>query len=177
MTEKCWKLTRKPGSKASGNQTNNTQQQQQQWKPGNQGSGGNKKGKGCSKDKKDRGKGKAHETHVADTTMVINISDFDSSKFENLGNVNVTSDTTWTPEYNAPNLLPGKPGEASNSAVTASWIEEELLDWQNGADAWEKAYTPPKPSYRRHSFSGVLPRRPKEDMPGERIYENYSGKW
>ena len=175
VTEKCWKLTGKPGSKPSGNQTNNTQQQQQQRKPGNQGSGKNKKGKGHGKGKKDRGKGKAHETHVVDTTMVIDISNFDSSKVESLGNMNITSDTTWTPNYNAPNLLPGKPGEASTSAVTASWIEEEVLDWQNGADAWEKAYTPPKPSYRRHSFSGVLPR--KGDMPGERIYENNSGKW
>ena len=174
VTEKCWKLTGKPGSKVSGNQTNNTQRQQQQRKPGNQGSRGNKEENGRGKDK---GKGKAHETHVTDAAMVINVSDFNSSKFEKLGNVNVTSDTTWTPEYNAPNLLPGKPGEASTSVVTASWIEEEVLDWQNGADAWEKAYTPPKPSYHRHSFSGVLPRRPKVDMPGECIYENYSGKW
>ena len=147
MTENCWKLIGKPESKVSGNQTNNTQQPQQQQKPGNQGSGGKKKGNRRGKGKKDKGK------------------------------VSAASDTTWTPEYNAPKLLPGKPGEASTSAVTASWIEEEVLDWQNDADAWEKAYTPPKPSYRRHSFSGVLPQGPKIEMPGERIYENYSGKW
>ena len=160
VTEKCWKLIGKPESKASGNQTSNTQQPQQQQKPGNQGSEGNKKGNRCGKGKKDKGKGKAHRTHNTDTDMVIS-----------------ASHTTWTPEYNAPKLLPGKPGEASTSAVTATWIEEEVMDWQNDADAWEKAYTPPKPSYRRHSFSGVLPRGPKIEMLGERIYENYSGKW
>ena len=153
VTENCWKLTGKPGSKSSGNQTNNTQQPQQQRKPGNQDSRGNTKRKRRSKGKKDKGKGL------------------------NLGDVDTTSDTTWTPEYNAPKPLPGKPGEASTLAVTASWLEEEVMDWQNDADAWEKAYTPPKPSYRRHSFSGVLPQGPKIEMLGERIYENYSGKW
>ena len=160
VTENCWKLTGKPGSKPSGNQTHNTQQPQQQQKPGNQGSGGKNKGNRRGKSKKDKGKSKTHGTHDTDTDMVI-----------------ATSNATWTPEYNAPNLLPGKPGEASTSAVTASWIEEEVMDWQNDADAWEKAYTPPKPSYRRHSFSGVLPQGPKIDMLGERIYENYNGKW
>ena len=160
VTDHCWKLTGKPGSKPSGNQTNNIQQPQQQQKPGNQGSGGNKKGNKRGKGKKDKGKGKAHRTHDTDTDMVISASNI-----------------TWTPEYNAPNSLPGKPGKASTSAVTASWIEEEVMDWQNDADAWEKAYTPPKPSYRRHSFSGALPQGPKIDMLGERIYENYSGNW
>ena len=160
VTEKCWKLTGKPGSKLSGNQMTNTQQPQQQQKPGNQGSEGNKKGNRRGKGKKDKGKGKVHGTHDTDTDMVI-----------------AASNATWMPEYNAPKLLPGKPGEASTSAVTASWIEEEVMDWQNDADAWEKAYTPPKPSYRRHSFSGVLPQGPKMDMLGERIYENYNGKW
>ena len=164
VTENCWKLTGKPGSKPSGNQTNNTQQPQQQQKPGNQGSGGKNKGNRRGKGKKDKGKGKAHWTHDVDTTMVIN-------------DVNATSDTTWTPGYNAPNSLPGKPGRALTSAETATRIKEEVLDWQNDADAWEKAYTPPKPSYRRHSFSGVLPQGPKIDVLGERIYENYSGKW
>ena len=160
VTEFCWKLTGKPGNKPSGNQTHNTQQPQQQQKPGNQGSGGKNKGNRRGKSKKDKGKSKTHGTHDTDTDMVI-----------------ATSNATWTPEYNAPNLLPGKPGEASTSAVTASWIEEEVMDWQNDADAWEKAYTPPKPSYRRHSFSGVLSQGPKVEMLGERIYENHSGKW
>ena len=115
MTENCWKLTRKPGSKGSGNQTNNNQQKPQQQKPGNQGSGGNKKGKGHGKGKKDKGKGKANETHMADTGMIIDISDSNSSRFEDLGDA--ASDTTWMPKYKAPNLLLGKPGEASTSAV------------------------------------------------------------
>ena len=160
VTEKCWKLIGKPESEPSGNQTNKTQQPQQQQKPGNQGSGGNKKGNRRGKSKKDKGKGKAHRTHDTDTDMVI-----------------ASSNTTWTPECNAPNSLPGKPGRALTSAETASWIKEEVMDWQNNADAWEKAYTPPKPSYRRHSFSGVLPRGPKMDMLGERIYENNNGGW
>ena len=150
-TEKCWRLTGKPGSKLSGNQTN-TQQPQQQRNSGNQGSDGKHKGNRRGKGKKDKGKGKTHGTHIPDTDMIINISKCDSSHFEDLGEVSITSDKTWTPEYNTSNLLPGKPGEASTSAVTASWIEEEVLDWQNDTDAWEKAYTPPKPSYRRHSF-------------------------
>ena len=68
--ENCWKLTGKPRSKLSSNQTNNTQQQH---KPGNQGSGGNKKGKEHGKGKKDKGKCKVHETHVTDMAMVIDI--------------------------------------------------------------------------------------------------------
>ena len=107
--------------------------------------------------------------------MIIDNSDSNSSKFEDLGDL--ASDTFWMPDYNAPNSLPGKPGETSSSAVTVTWIEEEVLDWKNGTDAWEKAYTPPKPSYRRYSFSGVLPLRPEIDMRGERIYENWSGRW
>ena len=153
VTENCWKLTGKPGSKPSGNQTNN-QQKPQQPKPGNQGSGGNKKGKGRGKGKKDKGKGKALETHVVDTAMVINISDSDSSKFEDLGNVDIASNTTWMPEYKAPNLLPGKPGEASTLAVTAICVEEEVLDWDDdNDDGMNSAFIPaPNQSFRRMSF-------------------------
>ena len=88
----------------SGNQTNNNQQKLQQQKPGNQGSGGNKKGKGHRKGKKDKGKGKAHKTHVADMAMVINIdSDAELGRCDNAASD--ASDVTWTPEYSAPNLL------------------------------------------------------------------------
>ena len=103
--------------------------------PGNQGSGGNKKGKGKGrgKGKKDKGKGKAHETHVADTAMVIDInSETKSGACDDA--VEETSDVTWTPEYAAPNLLQGKPGESSSSVVTAICIDEEVLDWGDDND-------------------------------------------
>ena len=154
-TENCWKLTGKPGSKPSGNQTNNTQQQQQQQKPGNQGSGGKKKGKGHGKGKKDKGKGKAHETHVANTAMVINInSETESSESGACDDAaEETSDVTWTPKYMAPNLLLDKPGESSSSTVTAICIDEEVLDWGNANDDGMGMFPPiPNQSFRRMSF-------------------------
>ena len=153
MTENCWKPTGKPGSKGSGNQTNNNQQKVQQQKPGNQGSGGKKKGKGHGKGKKDKGKGKAHETHVANMTMVIDIdSESDSGWFQDLSND--ASDVTWTPKYSTPNLLQGKQGESSQSAVTTICIDEEVLDWGNdNDDGINSMFTPvPNQSFHRMSF-------------------------
>ena len=153
-TEDCWKLTGKPGSKTSGNQTNNTQQQQQQQKPGNQGSGGKKKGKGCGQGKKDKGKGKAHETHVADTAMIIDIdSEAESGDSGAYADDEVSSDVTWTPEYAAPNLLLDKPGESSTLAVTAICVDEEVLDWGDDNDDGMGTFSPiPNQSFRRMSF-------------------------
>ena len=84
--------------------------------------------------------------------MVIDISDSNSSKFEDLSDV--ASDTTWTPEYNVPNLLPGKPGEASTSAVTTICVEEEVLDWGNDCDdGMNSMFIPvPNQSFHRMSF-------------------------
>ena len=110
-------------------------------------------GKGCGKGKKDKGKDKANETHVADTAMVIDISDSDSSRFEDLGDVDATSDTMWTPEYKAPNLLPGKPGEASTSAVTAICVEEEVLDWGDDNDDGMNSMSPSVPKQHFCSMS------------------------
>ena len=84
--------------------------------------------------------------------MVIDI--FDSSQFEDLGDVDAASDTTWTPEYKAPNLLPGKLGEASTLAVTTICVDEEVLDWGNDNDNdMNSTFIPvPNQSFRRMSF-------------------------
>ena len=86
--------------------------------------------------------------------MIIDISDSDSSKFKDRSDVDVTSNTTWTPEYNTPNLLPGKPGEASTSAVTAICVEEEVLDWDKDCDdGMNSTFIPvPNQSFHRMFF-------------------------
>ena len=99
------------------------------------------------------GKGKAQETHVANTAMVINIdSESDSGRFQDLSDG--ASDVTWMPEYNKPNLLQGKPGESSQSAVTTICIDEEMLDWGNdNDDGMNSTFTPvPNQSFHRMSF-------------------------
>ena len=64
-----------------------------------------------------------------------------------------TSDVTWTPKYVAPNLLQGKPGEASSSAVTAICIDEEVLDWGDDNDDGMGTFPPiPNQSFHRMSF-------------------------
>ena len=64
-----------------------------------------------------------------------------------------TSDITWTPKYAAPNLLQGKPGESSSSAVTTICIDKEVLDWGNDNDDGMGTFPPiPNQSFRKMSF-------------------------
>ena len=115
---------------------------------------GKKKGKGRGKGKKDKGKGKAHKTHVADTAMVIDIDlETESGESGACNNAKETLDVTWTPEYAAPNLLLDKPGESSSLAVTAIYIDEEVLDWGDDNDDGMGTFPPtPNQSFRRMSF-------------------------
>ena len=74
--------------------------------------------------------------------MVIDISDSNSSRFEDL--VGDASTTTWTLEYKVPNLLLGQPGEPSTSAITAICVKEEVLDWgDDGDDGMDNVFIPP----------------------------------
>ena len=90
--------------------------------------------------------------------MVIDInSETNSSRFEDL--VDDVSDVTWTPKYKAPNLLQGKPGESSQSVVTAICIDKKVLDWGDDNDnGMDSIFIPvPNQFFRKMSFKIGLP--------------------
>ena len=111
-TENCWKLTGKPGSKASGNQTKNTQQQQQQQKPGNQDSRGNTKGKRHGKGKRIKGKGR----HMRPMLWIL--------PWESTSRISIQESSKISVMWTSP-LIP--PGRLNTMRPTFSLANQEKL--------------------------------------------------